>query len=287
MASVKEIRAQITSAQNIRRITHTMEMVATSRMRRAQSRMAAARPYCDRLKAVAGHLAQAHSEYPHPFLVPRAAIRRAGVILITSDKGLCGGLNANALRLTLSQIKQWGEQGIAADICAIGAKGFQFAKRAGLAVRAHQAGLGETPHIDQLIGPLTVMLNAYREGEIDALYLCYARFVSALRQEAQMEPLLPLGGQRLDTPARHWDYLYEPDARSVLDLLLERYVETLVFQAVAENMASEQASRMVAMRAATENADDMIGALRLLYNKSRQAAITKELSEIVSGAAAV
>ena len=288
MASGKEIRTKIKSVQNTRKITKAMEMVAASKMRKAQERMRAARPYAERVRRLAANLSQANSEYKHPFLEKREDVRRAGLIIVTTDKGLCGGLNTNVLRVALNQIKDWENAKVALSVTAIGGKGFGFMQRLGAKITSHFVGLGDTPHLDKLIGPVKVMLDAFQNGELDAVYLAYTRFINTMKQEPVMEQLLPLTGERLETSGSHaWDYLYEPDAQTVIDELLVRYVEALVYQAVAENMASEQSARMVAMKAASDNAKNVIDELQLVYNKTRQAAITKELSEIVGGAAAV
>ncbi|MHB8345698.1 MAG: F0F1 ATP synthase subunit gamma [Acidiferrobacterales bacterium] len=286
MAAGKEIRTQIKSVRNTQKITRAMEMVAASKMRRAQERMRAARPYADRIRRVIGHLHDAHPEYRHPFLEVRP-IRRAGVILITSDRGLCGGLNTNVLRATLRQMREWHEKGIETDVCTIGSKGFGFMKRIGANIVSHTPRLGDAPRIEDLIGGVKTMLDAYRDGTLDYLQLTFNRFVNTMSQQPLLEQLLPLEGR--DEPAlkHYWDYLYEPDAREVLDDLLRRYIETQVYRAVVENLACEQSARMVAMKAASDNAGKLIDELRLRYNKARQAAITQELSEIVGGAAAV
>ena len=288
MAGSKEIRTKIKSVENTRKITRAMEMVAASKMRKAQERMRAARPYAEKIRQVAAHLARANPEYKHPFLVKRAAIKSIGVIVVTSDKGLCGGLNTNILRLVVGRMKEWESQGHGIKVCAIGNKGFGFLSRIGADVKSHLTGLGDTPHVEKLIGAVKVMLDAYVAGEIDAVYLSYNGFVNTMKQEPSIEQLLPLTGDTLD--AHHgatWDYIYEPDAKAVVDELLVRYIESLVYSAVTENQASEQSARMVAMKAASDNAKSVIGELKLIYNKARQAAITKEISEIVGGAAAV
>ena len=287
MASGKEIRNKIKSVENTRKITKAMEMVAASKMRKAQERMRAARPYGEQIRRVAAHLSHALTEYRHPFLVKRETVKTVGLITITSDKGLCGGLNSNVLRLSLSKIKEWDAAGKSLSVTAIGNKGFGFMQRAGAKVASHVTGLGDTPHLEKLIGPVKVQLDAYVKGEIDVLYVCYTRFINTMKQEAVMEQLLPLSGEVVGSASAKWDYIYEPDAKSVIDDLLVRYVEALIYQSVAENMASEQSARMVAMKSASDNAKTVIGDLKLVYNKARQAAITKELSEIVSGAAAV
>ncbi|MBT0962131.1 F0F1 ATP synthase subunit gamma [Denitromonas iodatirespirans] len=289
MASGKEIRTKIKSVQNTRKITKAMEMVAASKMRKAQERMRAARPYAEKIRRLAANLSQANiTEYQHPFLVKKDDVKRVGVIVVTTDKGLCGGLNTNILRQTMAEMKQWQAQGVT-DIRAtcIGNKGYGFMQRVGVKVASHAIQLGDTPHLEKLIGPVKVMLDAFQNGELDVVYIAYTRFVNTMKQEGQVEQLLPLTGDRLGAPEGSWDYLYEPDPQVVIDEMLVRYVEALVYQAVAENMASEQSARMVAMKAASDNAKNVIGELQLVYNKTRQAAITKELSEIVAGAAAV
>jgi F-type H+-transporting ATPase subunit gamma len=286
MASGKEIRNKIKSVENTRKITKAMEMVAASKMRKAQDRMRAARPYGEKIRRVAGNLSHALTEYRHPFLINRdqAAI---GMVLITSDKGLCGGLNSNLLRLAVTKMKEFESAGKKLQATCIGNKGLGFMQRAGAKVVSHVTGLGDTPHLEKLIGPVKVQLDAYMNGEIDALYIGYTRFINTMKQEPVFEQLLPLSGGTVGSTTTKWDYVYEPDAKAVIDDLLIRYVEALIYQAVAENMASEQSARMVAMKSASDNAKTVIGDLKLVYNKARQAAITKELSEIVSGAAAV
>ena len=286
MASGKEIRNKIKSVENTRKITKAMEMVSVSKMRKAQDRMRAARPYGEKIRRVAGNLSHALTEYKHPFLVNRTQAT-VGLITITSDKGLCGGLNSNVLRLALTRMKDFEAEGKKIQATCIGNKGFGFMQRAGAKIVSHIVGLGDTPHLEKLIGPVKVQLDAYMKGEIDALYLCYNRFINTMKQEPVFEQLLPLSGDAVGSAKTNWDYVYEPDAKAVIDDLLIRYVEALIYQAVAENMASEQSARMVAMKSASDNAKTVIGDLKLVYNKARQAAITKELSEIVSGAAAV
>ncbi len=288
MAAGKEIRSKIKSVESTRKITRAMEMVAAAKMRKAQERMRQARPYAEKIARVAAHFSQAHPEYRHPFVVSRETLKRVGLILITTDKGLCGGLNTNALRLTLGKLKAWNEQKIEVDVCAIGNKGMGFVQRLGANVASHVVGLGDTPHMERFIGPLQVMLDAYKEGRIDALYLVYSRFFSTMKQEPAFKQLLPLSGEAaMEKAEHHWDYIYEPEARIVVDGLMVRYIEAMIYQAVAENMACEQSARMVAMKAASDNAKSVIEELKLVYNKTRQAAITQELSEIVAGAAAV
>jgi len=287
MAGSKEIRTKIKSVENTRKITRAMEMVAAAKMRKAQERMRAARPYAEKIRNVAAHLSRANPEYKHAFLVKRETIRNIGVIVVTSDKGLCGGLNTNVLRLVVSRMKSWEDEGKGIVVCPIGNKGFSFMNRIGANVKSHMTGLGDTPHIEKLIGVVKIMLDAYVAGEIDAIHMSYNHFINTMKQEPRVEQLLPLSGEHLGTANGNWDYIYEPDAKPVIDELLVRYIESLVYQSVVENMASEQSSRMVAMKAASDNAKSVIGELKLVYNKARQAAITKEISEIVGGAAAV
>ena len=289
MAGSREIRNKIKSVQNTRKITKAMEMVAASKMRKAQDRMRHARPYADKLRNIAAHLANANPEYRHPFLVKREGLKAVGVILITTDKGLCGGLNTNILRMLTQRMREIEGQGARLQITAIGNKGLGFMQRINAKVVSHVVHLGDTPHLEKLIGPVKVQLDAYANGEIDAVYIAYNRFINTMKQEPVIEQLLPLDPSHMQETSREysWDYLYEPDAQTVLDELLLRYAEALIYQGVAENMASEQSARMVAMKSASDNAKKVIGDLQLSYNKARQAAITKELSEIVSGAAAV
>ena len=294
MAGMKEIRGKIKSVQNTRKITKAMEMVAASKMRRAQERMRSARPYADKVRAIASHMSKANPEYRHPFMVENKGAKTAGLILVTTDKGLCGGMNTNILRASLNKIKELDQSGVKIEASAIGSKGLGFLNRLKASVVSQVTQLGDTPHLEKLIGAIKVQLDLYSEGKINAVYLAYTRFINTMKQEAVIEQLLPLSVDDLDaknedgdTPKTSWDYIYEPDAQTVVDELLVRYVEALVYQAVAENMASEQSARMVAMKAASDNAKTVINELQLVYNKSRQAAITKELSEIVGGAAAV
>jgi F-type H+-transporting ATPase subunit gamma len=287
MPSGKEIRTKIKSVQNTRKITKAMEMVAASKMRRAQDRMKAARPYAERIRQMAANLSHALSDYQHPFMVKRETIKQVGLILVTTDKGLCGGLNTNILRVCTQQIKAWEGTAVKVNIAAIGSKGLGFMQRAGAKIASQITALGDIPRLDKIIGPVKVMLDAYEAGELDAVYVAYTRFINTMKQEPVLEQLLPLSGERLGAPEHGWDYLYEPEPEVVIDELLVRYIEALVFQSVAENMASEQSARMVAMKAASDNAGTVISDLQLIYNKTRQAAITKEISEIVGGAAAV
>jgi F-type H+-transporting ATPase subunit gamma len=288
MAAGKEIRGKIKSVENTKKITKAMEMVAASKMRKAQDRMRAARPYAEKVRQIAGNLSKANPEYTHPFMEANDA-KTAGFVIVTTDKGLCGGLNTNVLRAATNEFKALQGQGASAEVVAIGNKGLSFMNRIGAKVVSSVAGLGDTPHLDKLIGPVKVLLDAYTEGRINSVNLVYTRFINTMKQEAVVQQLLPLTAEDLQDGAggRDWDYLYEPDAATVIDELLLRYVEAQVYQAVAENMASEQSARMVAMKAATDNAGSVIGELKLVYNKTRQAGITKELSEIVAGAAAV
>jgi F-type H+-transporting ATPase subunit gamma len=288
LAAGKEIRGKIKSVENTKKITKAMEMVAASKMRKAQDRMRQARPYSDKVRNIAANLGKANPEYTHPFMKVNDA-KAAGVIVVTTDKGLCGGMNTNVLRAVTGKLRDMQAAGIEIQAVAIGNKGFGFLNRIGAPVVSHVTQLGDTPHLDKLIGPVKVLLDAYAQGKISAVYLSYTKFINTMKQEPVVEVLLPLSGENLKADAGQpgWDYIYEPDAQSVIDELLVRYVEALVYQAVAENMASEQSARMVAMKSATDNAGNVIAELKLVYNKTRQAAITKELSEIVAGAAAV
>lgn len=289
MAAGKEIRGKIKSVENTKKITKAMEMVAASKMRKAQERMLAARPYSEKIRNIAAHLGQANPEYVHPFMQVNAS-QKVGVIVVTTDKGLCGGMNTNVLRVVTAKLRELQDQGISAEAVAIGSKGLGFLNRVGAKVVSHVTGLGDTPHLENLIGPVKVLLDAYAEGKISKVYLSYTRFINTMKQESVMEQLLPLSSAQMQaeqTSGANWDYIYEPDAQTVIDELLVRYVESLIYQAVADNMASEQSARMVAMKAATDNAGSVISELKLVYNKTRQAAITTELSEIVAGAAAV
>ena len=287
MPGTKEIRMKIRSVQNTRKITKAMEMVAASKMRRAQDRMRAARPYGEKIRNVAAHISHANPEYKHPFLVERDTVKRVGLIVITTDKGLCGALNTNLLRMALNQYKQWQSEGEEIDVCCLGNKGLGFLQRLGANVIAHAVQLGDRPQMDKLIGTLKVMLDGFTRDRFDRLLIAYTRFINTMKQEPVIEQLLPLSGERMGAPETVWDYIYEPEAKGVLDQVLVRYIEAIIFQAVAENMASEQSARMVAMKAASDNARNLIDELTLIYNKNRQAGITKELSEIVGGAAAV
>ncbi|CAN5871069.1 F0F1 ATP synthase subunit gamma [soil metagenome] len=287
MAVGKEIRGKIKSVENTKKITKAMEMVAASKMRKAQDRMRAARPYSEKIRNIAANLSQANPEYTHPFMVQQDQSKTIGLIVVTTDKGLCGGLNTNVLRLVTNKLRELEGAGLKFEAVAIGNKGLGFLNRIGARVVAHAVQLGDTPHLDKLIGPVKLLLDAYQEGKLDAVYVCYNKFVNTMKQQPVMEQLLPLQADKLESTSHSWDYIYEPDANTVIDELLVRYVEALIYQAVAENMASEQSARMVAMKSASDNAVSVIGELKLIYNKTRQAAITKELSEIVAGAAAV
>jgi F-type H+-transporting ATPase subunit gamma len=292
MAAGKEIRGKIKSVENTKKITKAMEMVAASKMRKAQERMRAARPYSEKIRNIASNLGKANPEYTHAFMQVNDA-KAAGFIVVTTDKGLCGGMNTNVLRIVTGKLRELQTAGDTAQAVAIGNKGLGFLNRVGAKVVAHATQLGDTPHLDKLIGPVKVLLDSYAKGELKAVYLCYTKFINTMKQEPVVQQLLPLSAAEMNEQAKAsgtqhgWDYIYEPDAQSVIDDLLTRYVEALVYQAVAENMASEQSARMVAMKSATDNAGSVIGELKLVYNKTRQAAITKELSEIVAGAAAV
>jgi F-type H+-transporting ATPase subunit gamma len=291
MAAGKEIRGKIKSVENTKKITKAMEMVAASKMRKAQDRMRAARPYSDKIRNITANLASANPEYTHPFMAQAKSVeaKAVGFIVVTTDKGLCGGMNTNILRMMTQKTRELETAGNKIEAVAIGNKGLGFLNRVGIKVVSHAIQIGDTPHLEKLIGPVKVMLDEYQEGKLDAVYLCYTKFVNTMKQEPVVEQLLPLAPSKLegDKGNHSWDYIYEPEAQVVIDELLVRYVEALVYQAVAENLASEQSARMVAMKAASDNAGSVIGELKLVYNKTRQAAITKELSEIVAGAAAV
>jgi F-type H+-transporting ATPase subunit gamma len=287
MPGSKEIRTKIKSVQNTRKITKAMEMVAASKMRKAQERMRAARPYGERIRNVAAHISHANPEYRHPFLVHRDTVKKVGIIIITTDKGLCGGLNTNIQRLALNKIKDWESEGEAFEVCCIGNKGLGFMQRLGANVVSQVTQMGDRPTMEKMIGAIKVMLDGYTHDRFDRLVIFYTKFINTMKQEPVMEQLLPLSGERLGSPDGAWDYLYEPEPKVVLDQVLMRYVEAIIFQALSENMASEQSARMVAMKSASDNAGSVIDELTLIYNKTRQAAITKELSEIVGGAAAV
>ena len=286
MAGAKEIRTKIKSIQNTQKITKAMEMVAASKMRKAQDRMAAARPYANKMRNVIGHLANAHPEYKHPYLIDRE-VKRVGYIVVSSDRGLCGGLNINLFKAVVSSMKEWSDKGVDIDVCTIGKKAASFFSRVGGNIVSELSSIGDTPRAHELIGSVKVMLDAYDEGKIDRVYLVFNDFVNTMTQEAHIEQVLPLEQKADEELEYHWDYIYEPNAKDVLDALLMRYVESLVYQGVVENIACEMSARMIAMKSASDNAGDIIDELQLVYNKARQAAITQEISEIVSGAAAV
>lgn len=294
MAGSREIRTKISSVKNTQKITRAMEMVAASKMRKAQDRMKKARPYGEKIRNVAAHMSRASVEYRHPFLIDRDSVKRIGIIVVTSDKGLCGGLNTNVLRRSLKEIKSWEAEGEQIEVCCIGNKGLGFMSRLGANVISQVVGLGDAPDMEKLIGAVKVVLDGYTQDRFDRVFIFYNRFVNTMKQEPVMEQLLPLTDEKIqggedgsESKNAAWDYIYEPEAKPVIDDIMVRYVEALIYQAVAENMSSEQSARMVAMKAASDNAGNVIDELTLIYNKSRQAAITKELSEIVAGASAV
>jgi F-type H+-transporting ATPase subunit gamma len=297
MAGTKEIRLKIKSVQNTRKITKAMEMVAASKMKKAQERMRSGRPYAQRILSIAMHAAQANAEYKHPLLTRRAEVKRVGAVVITTDKGLCGGLNTNLLRVVLNQHKEWLAKGIEAEYCTIGNKGLGFVNRMGGKIVSQVTNYGDRPTLERLIGPVKMLVDGFLEGRLDEVHIFSNRFVNTMKQEPVHGTMIPIplewltpDGSHLEDPKigqGNWDYLYEPDAKTVLDELLVRYLETFVYQAAADNIASEQSARMVAMKSASDNAQNIIEELQLIYNKSRQASITKELSEIVGGAAAV
>jgi F-type H+-transporting ATPase subunit gamma len=286
MPGTKEIRTKITSVKSTQKITKAMQMVATSKMRRAQDRMKLARPYAQKMRNVIGHLTEANPDYKHPFLQERE-VKGVGIIVISTDRGLAGGLNANTFKQTLLLMREWQGKGANVSLCLIGSKGLTFFRRLDAKILGNVSGLGDRPHIRDLIGTVKVMLDAYRNGEIDRLFLVNSQFLNTMTQKPTVEQLLPVVATDTEGLAQHWDYIYEPDAKTILEGLLMRYVESQVYRAAVENVASEMAARMVAMKAASDNAGKLIGELQLIYNKARQAAITKELSEIVGGAAAV
>ena len=287
MAGGREIKTKIKSVQNTRKVTRALEMVSASKIRKAQDRMKASRPYARAMKQVIGHLAQANSEYQHPFLVERAEIKRVGYVIVSSDRGLAGGLNNNLFRKLLGEIRQWQDKGVEVDVVTIGQKASAFFRRLKVDMLASVTHLGDKPQLEQLVGVVKVMLDAYESGKVDRVYLVYNDFVNTMTQRAAFDQLLPLPASDAAITQHDWDYIYEPDAATVLEHVLTRYVESLVYQAVLENVASEHAARMVAMKSASDNATKLIGDLQLVYNKARQAAITQEISEIVGGAAAV
>lgn len=287
MAGTKEIRNQIRSVRNTQKITKAMEMVAASKMRKAQDQMNATRPYAQRMRQVIGHLAAASPDYRHPFLLPREPVNRVGILFVSTDRGLCGGLNINLFKTVLGELRRWDAQGVAVDLAILGGKGVSFFRRLGGAIVAQQTGLGDRPHLDQVIGTIKVMLDAYRDGQIDRLLLVRNEFVNTMTQKPVVQQVLPVEPVRESEMLQNWDYLYEPSPEALLDDVLVRYVESQIYQAVVENIACEMAARMVAMKSASDNAGEVITSLTLVYNKARQAAITQELAEIVAGAAAV
>jgi F-type H+-transporting ATPase subunit gamma len=298
MAGSKEIRNKIKSVQSTRKITKAMEMVAASKMKKAQDRMRASRPYTERVFDIMMHISAAATEYRHPFLVPRETVKRVGAIVVTTDKGLCGGLNTNALRLVLNKHKDWRAKGVEVDYVAVGSKGLGFLQRMGGNVVASVTQIGDRPHMERLVGPVKALLDLYVEGKVDEVWVFFTTFINTMRQEARGGRVVPVPQQyrslsgsgelrKAEAQSGSWDYIYEPSAQELLDGMMRRYIESVVYQMVAENMASEQSARMVAMKAASDNAGKIINELQLIYNKTRQAAITKELAEIVGGAAAV
>lgn len=285
MAGAKEIKSQIKSVKNTKKITKAMEMVAASKMRRAQDRMKASRPYADKMRQVVSHVAGGQLEYKHPYTQGREDVKRVGYIIISTDRGLCGGLNVNLFKAALKDIADWKEQGVEVDIAVFGSKAVSSFRRYGLV--AEKAGMGDKPELDDMVGTIKVMLDAYEEGRIDRLFLVENQFVNSMTQKPQVTQLIPLVAEESDEPKSHWDYIYEPEAKDVIDALMQRYIESLIYQGVVENVACEMAARMVAMKSASDNAGNLINDLQLVYNKARQAAITQEISEIVAGAAAV
>ena len=287
MASAKEVRTKIASIKNTQKITKAMEMVAASKMRKAKERMSAARPYAEKIRNVIAHLGNANPEYKHSYLGERDQVKRVGIIVVSSDRGLCGGLNSNLFRETLNRMKEWKDKDIGIDMCLIGTKAVSFFTRVGGSIVGQSTHIGDKPAVDDLIGTVKIMLDHFNDGKIDQLYLISNKFINSMTQEPMVEQLLPVQASDEDELKHHWDYIYEPDAKEVLDHLLTRFIESLVYQGVIENIACEQSARMVAMKSASDNAGTLIDDLQLVYNKARQAAITQELSEIVSGAAAV
>ncbi len=287
MASLQEIRGKIGTVQNLQKLTHAMEMVAQSKIRKVRDCMIAARPYGEIIRNVSAHMSHAHPEYKSPYLAVRENARRVGLLLVTSDKGMCGALNSNALRFVLGQVKNWTEKKIDLEVCALGAIGLSFMKRMNADIISSAVGLGDTPRMEQLAGPSRKLLHAYREGKLDAVFICYTRFVNTILHQPVMEQLLPLKGESLGSPSGYWDYIYEPDPKIIVDEMLRRYIESQIYLAVAENMASEQGARMVAMKAASDNAGHVMDELKQIYHKARQTAITEEITEIIAGASAV
>lgn len=287
MASLQEIRGKIGTVENLKKLTHAMEMVAQSKIRKVRDAMDAARPYAEKIRNVSAHMSHAHPEYKSPYLVVHEKVNRVGLLLVTTDKGMCGSLNANALRLALQSMKAWSGKEIGVEICALGAKGLSFMKRLDADIVSGAVGLGDTPKMEQLASPTRVLLHAYREGRLDAVFMIYTRFVNTITHQPVIEQLLPIKGENLGGPSGYWDYIYEPEPKIIVDEMLRRYIESQIYLAVAENMASEQGARMVAMKAASDNAGHAIDELKQIYHKARQAAITEEITEIVAGASAV
>ncbi len=287
MASLQEIRGKIGTVQNLQKLTHAMEMVAQSKIRKVRDCMTAARPYGEIIRNVSAHMSHAHPEYKSPYLAVRENVRRIGLLLVTSDKGMCGALNSNALRLAIGHMKSWAEHKIDLEVCALGAVGLGFMKRMNAAIVSSAVALGDTPRMEQLAGPSRKLLQAYREGHLDAVFICYTRFVNTILHQPVMEQILPLKGESLGSPSGYWDYIYEPDPKTIVDEMLRRYIESQIYLAVAENMASEQGARMVAMKAASDNAGHVMDELKQIYHKARQTAITEEITEIIAGASAV
>ncbi len=287
MAGAKEIRTQIKSISGTKKITKAMEMVAASKMRRAQERMQMARPYATKMRNVVAHAASANSEYRHPYLLDRESVKNIGYIVVSSDRGLCGGLNSNLFRKVVGDMAEWNEKGVGINVCVIGKKAAAFFKRYGANVVSEVTDLGDSPQLEELLGATKIMMDQYADGDIDRLFVVYNEFVNTMTQKPTVEQLIPVVASEEEETKHHWDYIYEPEAKEIVDALMSRYIESLVYQGVADNSACEQAARMVAMKAATDNAGKLIDELQLVYNKARQAAITQELSEIVGGAAAV
>jgi len=287
MAGAKEIRTQIKSIGSTRKITKAMEMVAASKMRRAQERMQTARPYATKMRNVVAHASSANAEYHHPYLTDRSEVKAVGYIIVSSDRGLCGGLNSNLFRKVVADMKEWNDQNVKINVCVIGKKASAFFKRYGANVVSEVTNLGDAPQLEELVGAIKIMMDDFSEGTIDRLFVTYNNFVNTMTQKPTIEQLIPILPSEEQETKHHWDYIYERDAHEIIDTLMKRYIESLVYQAVADNSACEQAARMVAMKAATDNAGNLIDDLQLVYNKARQAAITQELSEIVGGAAAV
>lgn len=287
MASLQEIRSKIATVQNLQKLTHAMEMVSQSKIRKVRECMNAARPYGEKIRNVSAHMSHAHPEYKSPYLHESAGTNRIGLLLVTSDKGMCGALNSNALRLAVMHMKEWTERKKSLEVCALGAKGLGFMRRLGANIVSFAVALGDTPKMEQLAHPARVLLHAYRDGSLDAVFICYTRFLNTITHKPVLEQILPIKGENLGGPSGYWDYIYEPEPKIIVDEMLRRYIESQIYLAVAENMASEQGARMVAMKAATDNAGHVIEELKLIYHRTRQAAITEEITEIIAGASAV